>query len=435
MQAKGLIGQDDEVQRPPDRAPAAATAVAPARDWGRLLRDPLLLHNLLYLIGIGGSGAGVLVAQSYGAHHLSTVANGESTSVVAVLNLLYTTTFIVAAGAARDVAGAAARGLDPDAMWPGLRRSSLRIGLWLGSAMVPADLILAFLLHLPDPWVLALTVLAGPIAAMGGAQRGFLQGRRDFGRLAVNFLLYGGTMVVLAVVLLRLGLGAAAVPFASVAGALGSALYPRHRSRPDTDRAPQRPVDLSVVAGAATAPIFNNLDVVSARHVLTPYGAGLYSGLSVMGKILFFGTSSLSAVMYPRVAAAPNGQIRRRLLLQTAALLLAVDLVVVGAYALFSRPLLGIVLGRSYERDSSLLLLFAAGIVGLTVVNLLVYFGLGSRDRRFALVPAVGVPALVAWLFTSPPQVTQFVPRIASALLLLAVLEAALILPRALRPG
>jgi O-antigen/teichoic acid export membrane protein len=222
---------------------------------------------------------------------------------------------------------------------------------------------------------------------------------------------------------------------ASVAGALGSAVYPRHRARPAAEAAPQRLVDLSVVAGASTAPIFNNIDVVSARHVLTPYGAGLYSGLSVMGKILFFGTSSLSAVMYPRVAAAPNAKVRRRLLLQTAALLVTVDLVVVAAYALFSRPLLGVVLGRSYERDSSLLLLFAAGIVGLTVVNLLVYFGLGSRDRRFAVVPAVGVPALVAWLFTSPPEVTQFVPRIASALILLAVLEAVLILPRALRRG
>ena len=417
----------------PGPAPAAETTAASPRSWTQLLRNPLVLHNLLYLIGIGGSGAGVLVAQSYGAHHLTTAANGESTSVVAVLNLLYTTTFVVAAGAAREVAGANARGVAPDTLWPGLRRSALRIGLWLGAAMVPVDLMLAFLLHLTDPAVLALTVVAGPISAMGGAQRGFLQGRRAFGRLAINFLLYGGSMVVLAVLLLHLGLGPAAVPMASVAGALGSALYPRHRPAAVQQAGAGHLVDLSVVAGAATAPIFNNLDVVSARHVLTPYGAGLYSGLSVMGKILFFGTSSLSAVMYPRVAAAPNARVRRRLLIQTAGILLAVDLLVVSAYAIFSHPLLGVVLGPSYERDSSLLLLFAAGIVGLTVVNLLVYFGLGSRDRRFAIVPAIGVPALVAWLFTSPPEVSQFVPRIASALLLLAVLEAVLILPGALR--
>lgn len=428
------IGHHVAVQPPLESGPAEPRSARSGlgKRLRRLLRSPVVLHNILYLVGIGGSGAGVLVAQSYGAHHLSTVGNGESTSVVAVLNLLYTTTFVVAAGAAREVASEHARGAAPATLWPGLRGSALKIGLWLGAAMVPVDLGLAFLLHLPDPYVLAVTVVAGPISAMGGAQRGFLQGGRDFGRLAVNFLLYGGTMVVLSVILLRLGLGPAAVPLASVAGALGSAAYPRHPHVQHPAASGRHLLDGTVVAGAATAPLFNNLDVVSARHVLTPYGAGLYSGLSVMGKILFFGTSSLSAVMYPRVAAAPDGATRRRLLLQTGAVLVAVDLVVVLGYAILARPLLGVVLGPAYEQDTPLLVLFSLGVVGLTVVNLLVYYGMGSRDRLFALVPAIGVPALLGWLFTSSPQVTSFVPRIASALLILAALEAALILPRAL---
>ncbi len=429
------MAHDVGMERSPGDAASPDPPATPGkrRSLGQLLRNPLLVHNLLYLIGIGGSGAGVLVAQSYGAHHLTTVGNGESTSVVAVLNLLYTTTFVVAAGAAREVALAQARGVPPEALWQGLRRGAWRIGLGLGAVMIPVDVALAFLLHLPDPSVLGLTVIAGPIAALGGSQRGYLQGSRDFRRLAVNFLLYGGTMVVLSVVLLRLGLGPAAVPLASVAGALGSAIYPRHRQAEQVAPPSRHLIDTAVVAGAATAPIFNNLDVVSARHVLTPYGAGLYSGLSVMGKILFFGTSSLSAVMYPRVAAAPTPAARRRLLLQTGAVLLSVDLVVVLGYALLARPLLGVVLGHAYESDAPLLVLFSVGVAGLTVVNLLVYFGMGSRDRLFAVVPAVGVPALLGWLFTSPPQVTDFVPRIASALLILAALEAALILPRALR--
>ncbi|HUY54374.1 MAG TPA: hypothetical protein VMV23_04365 [Candidatus Nanopelagicaceae bacterium] len=398
-------------------------------------QSPLVRHNLLYLIGIGGSGAGVLVAQAYGAHHLTAAANGASTSVIAVLNLLYTMSYVVAAGAAREVAAAVAQGMPAAAQWPSLRKSGWRIGLALGAAMVPIDILLALLLRLPDPWILAVAVVAGPVAALGGSQRGYLQGARDFRRLAFNFLLYGGTMVVLAVVLLRLGLGATAVPLASVAGALGSAFYPRHGPVQSSGRRahPGALIDSSVVAGAATAPIFNNFDVVAARHVLSPYGAGLYSGLSVMGKILFFGTSSLSAVMYPRVAAAPTARLRRRLLLQTLAALAVIDGLVLATYALFSRPLLGIVLGRQYESDSSLLLLFSAGVAGLTLVNLLVYFSLGAREKGFAVVPAIGVPVLIGWLFTSPPQVNGFVPRIASALLVLAALEALIVIPRALR--
>ena len=400
----------------------------------RLLASPLIRQNLLYLIGIGGSGLGVLIAQSYAAHHLTAVQNGESTSVVAVLNLLYTTSFVVNAGAAREVAATVARGVPAIERWADLRRSSLKVGLTLGAAMIPVDFLLAFLLHLPHPAVLLAAILAGPLTAYAGAQRGFLQGARDFRRLAVNFLLYGGTVVVAAVLLLHLHAGEAAVPVATVAGAAGSAIYPRHPGAHLRRTASSgRLIDYSVVAGAATAPVFNNIDVVAARHVLPAGGAGLYSGLSVMGKIIFFGTSSLSAVMYPRVAAAPSRSARRRLLLQTMAALCAVDAVALLAYGLLAPRLLRTVLGPQYVSDSPLLLLFAAGVVALTFVNLLVYYGMGARVRHFAIVPAIGIPALVAWLFASPPQVSQFVPRIASALIVLAVLEAVMVLPGVFR--
>jgi O-antigen/teichoic acid export membrane protein len=397
----------------------------------------MLRQNLLYLIGIVVSGFGVLIAQSYAAHHLTAAENGESTSVVAVLNLLYTTTFVVAAGAARQVAGTVARGVPAIERWADLRRSAWRIGLALTAIMIPVDFLLAFLLHLPHPEVLAVTVVAGPLSAYGGAQRGYLQGSRDFRRLALNLVLYGGTVVVLAVVFLHLHLGSAAVPIATMGGALSSAVYPRHPGahlrRPAGN--PGRLVDFTVVAGAATAPLFNNIDVVAARHVLSAGGAGLYSGLSVMGKIIFYGTSSLSAVMYPRVAAAATVSARRRLLLQALAALGAVDAVALLAYWLLSPHLLRIVLGHQYVRDTSLLPIFAIGVVGLTFLNMFVYYGMGARVRRFAIVPAIGVPALIAWLFTSPPSVAEFVPRIASALVLLAVLEGVLVLPGVFRSG
>ena len=426
---------------PPPPLPGASADVAgsaPDKDTGRLRRlltSPLIRHNLLYLVGIGGSGAGVLIAQSYAAHHLTAVENGESTSVVAVLNLLYTAAFVVSAGAAREVAGTMARGVPAVQRWSDLQGSALRIGLGLGAIMIPVDFLLAFLLHLPHPEVLAVTVVAGPLSAYAGAQRGYLQGSRDFRRLALNFLLYGGTVVIMAVALLHLHLGAAAVPVATVGGVTGSSLYPRHRGARAHAKSSAHGhlIDHTVVAGAATAPLFNNIDVVAARHVLPPAGAGLYSGLSVMGKIIFFGTSSLSAVMYPRVAAAATASARRRLLLQTLAVLAAVDGVALLGYGLLAPRLLRVVLGPQYVKDSSLLLLFAVGVVALTLVNLLVYYGMGARNRRFALVPAIGVPALIGWLFASPPAVSEFVPRIASALVLLAALEAILVLPGAFR--
>lgn len=424
--------------QPPNSVPPNSGGPAADVTSGRVRRflgNPLIQQNLLYLVGIGVSGFGVLIAQSYAAHHLTAVENGESTSVVAVLNLLYTTAFVVAAGAAREVASTVSRGIPAIERWMDLRRSAWRIGLALAAVMIPVDFLLALLLRLPHPEVLAATVLACPLTAVAGAQRGYLQGGRDFRRLAVNLVLYGGSVVVVAVVLLNLHLGSASVPIATVVGAAGSASYPRHpgaRRNPASASSGQL-IDYTVVAGAATAPLFSNIDVVAARHVLPPTGAGLYSGLSVMGKIIFYGTSSLSAVMYPRVAAAATASARRRLLLQTLAALTAVDAVALLAYGLLAHHLLKVVLGPQYHRDATLLPLFAVGIVALTYLNLFVYYGMGARVRHFAIVPAIGVPAVIGWLFASPPAVSEFVPRIASALVLLAVLEGVLILPTVFR--
>ncbi len=416
-----------------DRAPLEAPlAGAPnARDQLlRLARSRVLRQNLLYLLGNGGSGAGVLIAQSYGAHRLTAVGNGQSTAVLAVLNLLYTTAYVVAAGTARHVASGIAEGRSADSQWPEVRHSSVRLGAVLGLAMVPISVLLAFILHLTNPWILGVTVVAGPLAALGGAQRGFLQGRGDFRNLAINFLIYGGLMVVLSVLLLHLRLGFVSLPLASVAASIGSAVYPRHLPVARSGAASRDAlVDGAVVVGAATAPTFNNVDVVTARHVLNGHAAGLYSGLSVMGKILYFGTSSLSAVMYPRLAHARTASQRRRLLVETVVLLAAADAVVLAVYTIFGRDILRLVLGRTYTADARLLPLFTVGVIGLTLVNLLVYYGMGARGRRFALVPAVGVPALLAWLFTSPPHLSDFVARIASALVVLAAVEAAVILP------
>ena len=395
----------------------------------------MIQQNLLYLVGIGVSGFGILIAQSYAAHHLTAAQNGASTSVVAVLNLLCTSAFVVAAGAAREVAGTVSRGIPAIERWAELRRSAWKIGLILGAIMIPVDFLLAFLLHLPHPEVLAATVVACPLTAVAGAQRGYLQGGRDFRRLAINLVLYGGTAVVVAVLLLQLHLGSAAVPIATVCGATASAVYPRHPgARRSQSASSGRIIDYTVVAGAATAPLFGRRRRGHRPPRAAPHRGRYYSGPSVIGEIIFYGTSSLTAVMYPRVAAATTASARRKLVLQTLAALTAVDLVGLLVYGLLAHHLIKFILGT---QPTATLACCHSSPWGSwrSPTSTCLSTTAWERVRHFALVPAIGVPVVIAWLFASPPAVAEFVPRIVSALVLLAVLEAVLILPAVFRSG
>ena len=49
---------------------------------------------------------------------------------------------------------------------------------------------------------------------------------------------------------------------------------------------------------------YTNIDVVLAKHYLSPYLAGQYSALSVTGKIIAYGSGAFITVMFPMVAAS-----------------------------------------------------------------------------------------------------------------------------------
>src|SRR6202022_1201592 len=60
---------------------------------------------------------------------------------------------------------------------------------------------------------------------------------------------------------------------------------------------------MGATAGITAITLFYNFDVLLAKHFLSNQDAGLYSAMSLLGKLLFFGTISVSVVMFPRVSA------------------------------------------------------------------------------------------------------------------------------------
>ncbi|MBI3261252.1 oligosaccharide flippase family protein [Candidatus Berkelbacteria bacterium] len=139
--------------------------------------------------------------------------------------------------------------------------------------------------------------------------RGILQGLEDFGKLSANIATDPGLKLLLGMAAVALGLG--------VAGAIGGislgilvALVVSHYWIKGKLPAQAKPVLLGAAkryswwtlgALVLLALLFNN-DVILVKHFFDPTQAGFYGALSTVGKIVFFVTAPIAAVMFPLIS-------------------------------------------------------------------------------------------------------------------------------------
>lgn len=138
-------------------------------------------------------------------------------------------------------------------------------------------------------------------------------------------------------------------------------------------------------------------DIMLAKHYLPPLEAGYYAALSVMGKVVYFASSSVSYVLFPVIAARTKQKNDSKQLVYFA--LYAVTLVsfcITAGYFLFPTLALKLLFGTSYYP--------AAPYVGWIGVFLSVY------SLCYVLVMALlGRNATVVWKFVALAAIGQIV--------------------------
>ena len=282
-----------------------------------------------------------------------------------------------------------------------------------------------------------------------GALQGVLLGRRRYGWLAASYLLLPGSGFT--------GAGASLPSSAgSVAGSLWPLPVPVPRRRPACRQVSQladealtgilrRPATVGrgcgsnscalTAAASATAAILvlTNVDVVLARHYLGATESGQYAIGALFAKASFWAPHFLAVLVFPMLVTRGG---RRRALLVTLALTVAIGGVVVLGALLFARLLLEPTVGPAYSAGADLAPLFAVLGVLQAVLQLLLFAGLARRTRRVeALVwsgIAVQVALIAGWFHDSPEQVLGTSIAVCAALAALIVLDE--LRPGAVRP-
>jgi O-antigen/teichoic acid export membrane protein len=292
--------------------------------------------------------------------------------------------------------------------WPGAGWLVGRAGLGLVLLTVLIGPVLVLFLHLdsavPVLW-LALALAPTPLLF---AVQGLLQGRERFGALAAVMVAGAAVKLAAGLALVALGFGVSGAMAGVAAGGLLAALAGLRLTAPGRPGA-ARPGSVDNPAhpssgwwrevGTATTGLLGlfllaNVDVLLARHYLDRAAAGRYALGAVVAKIAFWAPQFVVTVVFPRLVGAADP---RRLVGGSALLIAGFGGLLAGVLALADRVGLVVpVLGGGYAGLGPLLPLFAALGTALALVQLLLFEGIATRDRRMGRAVAVALVAEVA---------------------------------------
>jgi O-antigen/teichoic acid export membrane protein len=309
-----------------------------------------------------------------------------------------------------------------------VRGTSLVAAVSTAGLVVVSPAIAAFL-HLQSVLGVLLVAATIPPTAVLGTAMGVAQGRRDFRRLAMLiFLATGGRSVgglialsihhttVATLIGVVVGTSAAAIAVTVLGGGLA-----RHRAAL-LDRTRRGVVVETANAAHAHGSflLLTSLDVLLARHVLSPSAAGVYAVGSVITRAALWLPQSVVMLLFASLAEEQHTRSTARRASVVVGVLGA--MVVVGTAAL--GPLIvSIVGGHKYHQLDGAAWLFALLGALLALVQLAVLAGLAQRRVRRAALLWLTIAADLAVVLATSAHATP--TRLVVTLVLVTTVTAA----------
>jgi O-antigen/teichoic acid export membrane protein len=271
--------------------------------------------------------------------------------------------------------------------------------------------------------------------------RGILQGMQRFSALSGNLTMELVVRVASLVLLLAAGLAVTGSIIALLAG-VTFAYFLGTWSLRDLFAVERDPVrmramlsfGLTAAAGTLGIIILYNLDVVLAAHYLGKDDAGIYGSLNKIEVIIYYGTLSVSQVLFPRVVDAIAARRHPgRLLMLSGALMAALGLSAVVVFGVTRGLVASLLFGSQFNAAQPYVLAVSFIGLGLSLDNLLVQFLMAVHDRVFIPILGAACVLLVSMIAVLHAGLTQIVTDVMVtifALLVVLVVRCLLLLPR-----
>jgi len=220
--------------------------------------------------------------------------------------------------------------------------------------------------------------------------RGVIQGRKKFYVLGWNMILEGAVKLSLAIFLVFIGLkvyGAMIAVLLSVFFAIIFAIFSIKEIRDTKEKKtnfekiyyysiPYFVVVLVVV-------LMYSLDVIIARGFFSADIVGSYAVLSMLGKVIFLCTFSLSKAMFPIASENYEKNKKTKFILKKSLKLTGIiSAFILVIYYFFSKLIISLFFGNKYIAFSNLLILVGISYFFLSLTNISLLYGLATNKIK-----------------------------------------------------
>jgi O-antigen/teichoic acid export membrane protein len=243
----------------------------------------------------------------------------------------------------------------------------------------------------------------------------FLSGSKRFKELSINGIISSAGRIIFAIILIFSGLGPTGVILGIVLSQIAM-LYFLHlrtssslhlNTKANLHSLEKGSIKKELVYGilvlfsTGLVTFIYTSDVLIIKNLFNAHDAGVYSGISAIGKIIFFLLSPITAVLMASVKRKNTVQENSAVLLKSLAISLILGVSVLLAFYLFSGIVVQLLLGPNY-----MALAYVLPKVGLvmflsSIVNVFVYYFLALRRFFLIGISCVGILTLgiLLWFY------------------------------------
>lgn len=366
------------------------------------------------------------------AHRMTPSAYGELAALVSFANICLIPSDVVTLSTSTIIASTELT--QGRSWWTFIQRRTLRFTLMVVGGIFVLSPLLRRLFHVPS---VANILLVAAIIIVGyptNVNFGIFQGRQNFAWLGLIQASSSIARFLALIGFIALGWtvqgGIVALLVSSFMGfALTSAylhkMLPKTRQRQNADYARYSNVFSRSVAITISNTLFLVTDTLIARHFLGRYDAGLFISLSIVGKIVSFGTGFVPTILFPHLVRF-RAQLRRQVLgLMTAiAIILAITVPMISMPIPVYKFLVDHLLGADYAPILPYIrpYLIAYTLYGLAMV--FAYFLLASGARKvwgFLVIGFLTQLGVFGFLHSSIRQMVLALDLLFGTLLLVGV--------------